>query len=226
MKMHKPVSLLVAWAAWLVGSMTLLSDNSDTSNSQMVAPEANEPLPVSSTQYLANSKHRLMKAIERALQGLQGEPRNIFISNQSDWVELFEAETGVNFQALDSNLSKIGGLGVQHAIKLIKRRSSWIHGLMDHRKQGCDGWTGFWSDNQGGWMSLVDQGGVIYFSASCIRGEDHYLANLSGKAIKRGGRAIFKSAPLPGQAAPVVGAEDRFRNPCLPPESYSSNVVP
>lgn len=89
MKMHKPVSLLVAWAAWLVGSMTLLSDNSDTSNSQMVAPEANEPLPVSSTQDLANSKHCLMKAIERALQGLRGETRNIFISNQSDWVELF-----------------------------------------------------------------------------------------------------------------------------------------
>ena len=69
-------------------------------------------------------------------------------------LSFFEAETGVNFQALDSNLSKIGGLGVQHAIKLIKRRSSWIHGLMDHRKQGCGGWTGFWSDNQGGWMSL------------------------------------------------------------------------
>lgn len=87
--MHKPVSLLVAWAAWLVGSTTLLSDNSDTGNSQMDAPEANEPLPLSSTQDLANSKHCLMKAIERALQGLQGETRNIFISNQSDWVELF-----------------------------------------------------------------------------------------------------------------------------------------
>lgn len=89
MKMHKPVSLLVAWAAWLVGSTTLLSDNSDTGNSQMDAPEANEPLPLSSTQDLANSKHCLMKAIERALQGLQGETRNIFISNQTDWVELF-----------------------------------------------------------------------------------------------------------------------------------------
>jgi hypothetical protein len=197
--MRKPVSLLVVWAAWLFGSLAFLSGNDDASQSRIVAAETNESLHASSTQDLANSKQRLMKAIERALQGLQGEPRNIFISNQSEWVEVVEAETGVAFQAIGSQLPKIEGFELQHAIKLIKRRSSWIHGLMDHQKQGGDGWTGFWSDNQGGWMSLVDRGGVIYFSASCIRGEDHYLGSVSGKAMKTAGRGIFKSTPLPGE---------------------------
>lgn len=207
MQLLKPVFLLSAWAAWFLGGMTSFSWDVNANESSPVKPEVIEtsrlpPVSARATRDLTDSRNHLKKAVQRALQGLQGEPLHVFINNQSDWEEIFTAETGVDSKFSNSDLTKRpqpGSVEMQYAIKLIKRRSSWIHGLMDHQKQGSDGWTGFWSDNQGGWMSLVDRGGVIYFSASCIRGEDHYLGSVSGKALKTAGRAIFKNTPVPGE---------------------------
>jgi hypothetical protein len=204
MKLYNRVNPFFTTAAlslWLTG---LSMGNVNANDTGQATGKANEPSPTEPRKHLkieviSSARLDLERAVQRALKGLQGEPLNIFLSNQTEWDQILAAETGVSSKldaAANTNSQEKESVDLEYGAMLIKRRTSWIHGMMDHLKNRGDGLTGFWSDNRGGWMSLVDKNGVIYFSASCIRGRDHYHGHVRGHAIKNGKRAIFKDTPM------------------------------
>lgn len=189
------LSLLLLWL--FVGNVNANKSGQATGNVNETSPSksANQV----QVEALTSARCHLHKAVQRALKGLQGEPLSIFLSNQADWDQILAAESGVSSE-LDApanpNPQEEESVDLEYGAMLIKRRTSWIHGMMDHLKNGGDGLTGFWSDNRGGWMSLVDQNGVVCFSASCIRGSEHYHGHVRGQAVKNGNRAVFKATPI------------------------------
>jgi len=195
------LSLLLLWV--VVGNVNANETGQATGN-------VNEPSPSKSAnevEILTSARCHLQKAVQRALKGLQGEPLSIFLSNQDEWDQILAAESGVSSELdapADTNPQEKESVDLEYGAMLIKRRTSWIHGMMDHLKNGGEGLTGFWSDNRGGWMSIVDKNGVIYFSASCIRGSEHYHGHVRGQAVKSGNRAVFKATPIADEEVEIL----------------------
>lgn len=193
-----PAVALSMWLLWPIACGLHAGESGRTASHFNIQSGAKKDHPLENEELIcANSQ--LERAVGRALTGLQGEPLKIFVSNQAEWEQILADESGVIAKPgapVNASPKESEGVDLKHGVMLIKRRVSWIHGLMDHFKSGGDGLTGFWSDNRGGWMSLVDKNGVIYFSASCIRGRDHYHGHVRGHAVKNGKRAIFKDTPM------------------------------
>lgn len=131
---------------------------------------------------------RLTKATERAVQGLKGKGLQLFNENCEKWAtwreSFFSDATGqlrTAAQLSDEELSTW--------TEGVRRRTFWIHGLMDHRHH--KDLTGFWSDGVGGYFSLVEQGNQIHFLASCARGETRHLGSIQGVAKRSGAQAVF-----------------------------------
>jgi hypothetical protein len=130
----------------------------------------------------------LANATLRALRGLDGEALEIFEQDHQRWAELrkafFSNDAGGARAAAELNEQELTNWTDE-----VRRRTSWIHGLMDYRRNQDK--SGFWSDGCGGHFSLVEQGGKLYFMASCIRGEGRYQGAIQGCAMRIGQKAVY-----------------------------------
>jgi hypothetical protein len=131
---------------------------------------------------------QLTKATKRALHGLTGKGLSFFEEDQKNWTDWREEF----FSDTSSQLRSAAELSEEELAtwtEEVRRRTSWIHGLMDHRDQ--KDLTGFWSDGAGGYFSLVEQGDQIHFLASCARGATRHLGSIQGRAKRSGEKAVF-----------------------------------
>lgn len=131
---------------------------------------------------------RLAKATERAVQGLRGKGLNLFkedCKNWANWRKDFFSDSAGQLRAA----SQLSDEEISTWTEEVRRRTSWIHGLMDHRNH--QDLTGFWSDGGGGYFSLVEQGDQLHFLASCARGPTRHLGSIQGVAKRSGAKAIF-----------------------------------
>jgi hypothetical protein len=131
---------------------------------------------------------RLAKATERALRGLTGKSLGLFKEDQNNWTnwrEEFFSDTSSRLRSA----SELSEEELTTWTEEVRRRTSWIHGLMDHCHH--QDLTGFWSDGAGGYFSLVEQGDQIHFLASCARGPTRHLGSIQGTAKRSGKKAVF-----------------------------------
>ena len=164
-------------------------------NAGLNKPTADESATLSSLnskdmllQQLKVHNHRLARATQRALQGLSGKGLSLFEEDQKNWTHWREEF----FSDASSQLRSASELSEEKLAtwtEEVRRRTSWIHGLMDHRHQ--QDLTGFWSDGAGGYFSLVERGDQIHFLASCARGPTRHLGSIQGKAKRSGEKAVF-----------------------------------
>jgi hypothetical protein len=138
----------------------------------------------------------LAAATQRALSGLRGNGLKIFKQNVERWEEwreaVFSTPSATPRRAADLNEVEITEWQDQ-----VKRRTSWIHGLMDYRQD--KDLTGFWSDGAGGHCSLVEVENKIHFLASCVRGETRHLGAVQGIAVRSGKMALFLISEYDGE---------------------------
>jgi hypothetical protein len=130
----------------------------------------------------------LAAATQRALSGLRGNGLKIFKQNVERWEDwrkvVFSDPSGHPRRAKDLSEAEL-----MEWIDFVKRRTSWIHGLMDYRDD--KDLTGFWSDSAGGHFTLVEHGDNIHFLVSCVRGETRHLGAIQGVAKWSGIKALF-----------------------------------
>lgn len=173
-------------------------------NVGLLSQPAGEPTALSSAAESKNSllrqlelrDQRLAKATERAVEGLKGKGLDFFnedCENWANWRESFFSDaTGrrrAAAQLTDEELSTWA--------EEVRRRTSWIHGVMDHRHH--KNLSGFWSDGGGGHFSLVEQGDQLHFLASCVRGETRHLGSIQGVAKRSGAKAVFSISEYDGE---------------------------
>jgi len=130
----------------------------------------------------------LAKATKRALHGLTGKGLSLFEEDQKNWTD-WQVEFFSDASSKLRSASELSEEELATWTEEIRRRTSWIHGLMDHRYQ--QDLTGFWNDGAGGYFSLVEQGDQIHFLASCTRGPTRHLGSIQGTAKRSGEKAVF-----------------------------------
>lgn len=165
-------------------------------NVGLLSQSAGEPTVLSSAAESKDSllrqlelrDQRLAKATERAVEGLKGKGLDFFkedCENWANWRESFFSDaTGQRRAAAQLTDEELSTWAEE-----VRRRTSWIHGLMDMRHH--KDLTGFWSDGGGGYFSLVEQGDQLHFLASCARGPTRHLGSIQGVAKRSGAKAVF-----------------------------------
>jgi hypothetical protein len=139
---------------------------------------------------------RLDKATERAIQGLTGKGLALFQEDHKLWHEWRESF----FSDVSGRLRSASELSDEELTtwtEVVRHRTSWIYGLMDHRHH--QDLTGFWSDGVGGYFSLVERGDQIHFLANCARGATHHLGFIQGIAKRSGAKAVFSISEFGGE---------------------------
>ena len=140
--------------------------------------------------------NHLAKATKRALHGLTGKGLGLFEEDQKNWThwrEEFFSDTSSRLRSA----SELNEEELTTCTEEVRRRTSWIHGLMDHLHQ--QDLTGFWSDGSGGYFSMVVQGDQIHFLASCARGLNRHLGSIQGVAKRSGTKAVFSISEFGGE---------------------------
>ena len=172
-------------------------------NAGFCEPPANESATPSSLEekdiklrQLELSDKRLAKATERALHGLTGNSLNLFEEDQKKWTDWRKEFFSDSSSRLRSS-SELNEEELMTWTEEVRRRTSWIHGLMDHRHH--QDLTGFWSDGSGGCFSMVEQGDQIHFLASCARGRNRHLGSIQGVAKRSGTKAVFSISEFGGE---------------------------
>ncbi len=140
--------------------------------------------------------NHLAKATKRALHGLTGKGLGLFEEDQKNWTDWWE-EFFTDSSNRQRSASELSEEELTTCTEEVRRRTSWIHGLMDHRHQ--QDLTGFWSDGKGGYFSLVAQGDQFHFLASCARGPNRHLGSLQGVAKRSGAKADFSISEYGGE---------------------------
>jgi hypothetical protein len=140
--------------------------------------------------------NHLAKATKRALHGLTGKGLGLFEEDQknwTDWREEFFSDTSSRLRSA----SELSEEELTTWTDEVRRRTSWIHGLMDHRHQ--QDLTGFWSDGIGGRLSIVDRGSQLHFLFSCVRGAARHQGSIKGIALRSGNIALLTLSEYEGE---------------------------
>jgi hypothetical protein len=152
--------------------------------------------PVSLPEKHDVTLQNLAAATQRALSGLRDNGLKVFkqdVERWEDWRKaVFSDPSGHPRRAEDLSEAEL-----MEWHDFVKRRTSWIHGLMDYRDD--QDLTGFWSDGAGGHCSLVEMGDKIHFLASCVRGETRHLGAIQGIAARSGAKAVFRISEYDGE---------------------------
>lgn len=175
-----------------LGNVGLLSQPAGESSALFSEAESKDSL----LRQLELRDQRLAAATERAVQDLKGKGLVFFVEDQKKWAEwrqsFFADATGQMRAA-----SQLSDEELSTWTEEVRRRTSWLHGLMDHRHH--QDLTGFWSDGSGGYFSLVEQADQIHFLASCARGPNRHLGSIQGVAKRSGAKAVFSISEFGGE---------------------------
>jgi hypothetical protein len=191
----KPLSL-IPFRCWSVLVALILSN-------WIMAQEPATPAPANATQtqlspleeFTVRNEKRAV-ATRRALTGLRGKALQIFEEGETRWEE-WRQEV---FSDPDGRLLRAQELVESRLVNWtdeVKRRTSWIHGLMDFRHD--KDLTGFWSDGVGGRLSIVDRGTQLHFLFSCVRGATGHQGSIKGIAFRSGNSALLTLSEYGGE---------------------------
>jgi hypothetical protein len=157
-----------------------------------VTPQ-NQPSPL---EEFTVRNEKLAVATHRALKDLSGKALQIFKEGETEFEEWRKAV----FSDPDGRSLRAGELEEARLVDWtdeVKRRMSWIHGLMDYRHH--TDLTGFWSDGIGGRLSIVDRGSQLHFLFSCVRGAARHQGSIKGIALRSGNIALLTLSEYEGE---------------------------
>lgn len=153
------------------------------------APAKAIQTPISPLEEFTVRNEKLAVATRRALKGLRGKALLIFKEGETEFQEwrkaVFSDPDGRSLRAEELEEARLVDWTDE-----VKRRTSWIHGLMDYRHD--KDLTGFWSDGAGGRLSIVDRGTQLHFLCSCVRGATRHQGSIKGIALRSGNSALLK----------------------------------
>lgn len=130
--------------------------------------------------------HALNAAWAVAKEKLTAEEFNELKEDQRAWLEyrdyLARSTSYAGGGEQDENgLLRDSPAYLEAAAGLAKERTEWLRGLVAQWPD--DSLTGIWNDSHGGWVTIVQQDGHLFFDAECARGHSIHLGSLLGVAV-------------------------------------------